>query len=472
MLTIFEASGEYQAGQALRRCGRCGGMKPVTAFLFRAKARGTLKSYCTPCSRAYAREHYERNKAAYVARARKWRDRERPRIRARIDEYLRSHPCVDCGESAITLLEFDHRERAEKRLAVADLARNSTWSRLRREIEKCDVRCANCHRRRTAVQFAWAKVTGIRLDGQARPGSVGRYAKIELPRQEPLFSSSPDGLRSCSNCGQLKALAEFALRDMRGAKHGHYCRPCRRAYRRAHYERNRSDYLSRAALQVRRKREDVLLLLHAYLRSHPCVDCGEANIVVLEFDHRDSATKRMTIGAMIGSRAWPVILAEIQKCDVRCANCHRHRTAAQRGWKSRLGESGGLYRAGDEVLTLYNRSPRGCSVVVTRNIPNVQSRVRFPPPAQFRPIRQWRSGSAAVSRTAGRRFESFLPCRHDQRDERLSFHETQRLTGPPASCLSSRVLSGDEARVRPRSLRIAGYQGVVAKTTVREGRAT
>ena len=344
MLAIFEAPGEYRAGQALRRCGRCGEMKPVSAFYFKDRRRGVLKSYCVPCANAYSHEHYQRNRATYVARADAWRRRERPRIRELIDEYLRSHPCVDCSESRITLLEFDHRDRAEKALSVARLARNTTWTKVEHEIKKCDVRCANCHRRRTASQFGWAKLGGVHLDGEPRPGATGRYAKIDAPRQQRLFDSSEDGLRQCSRCHEPRPLADFRLRDVRAGKPGFYCSRCRRAYRRAHYERNRTDYIGRAAIGARRRREDVLLLLHAYLLDHPCVDCGETDIIVLEFDHMDPSKKTIAIGQMIGRRSWSTIRKEIEKCSVRCANCHRRRTATQQGWKVRLTESPQLYR--------------------------------------------------------------------------------------------------------------------------------
>jgi hypothetical protein len=60
-----------------------------------------------------------------------------------------------------------------------------------------------------------------------------------------------------------------------------------------------------------------------YLRSHPCVDCGEDDFVVLEFDHRDPAGKVYNIGSSLWNLSLEVIKAEIDKCDVRCCNCHR-----------------------------------------------------------------------------------------------------------------------------------------------------
>lgn len=56
-----------------------------------------------------------------------------------------------------------------------------------------------------------------------------------------------------------------------------------------------------------------------------CVDCGEQNHIVLDFDHlRD---KKYNISRMIHDGfSWKAIMREINKCEVVCANCHRIRT--------------------------------------------------------------------------------------------------------------------------------------------------
>jgi hypothetical protein len=55
--------------------------------------------------------------------------------------------------------------------------------------------------------------------------------------------------------------------------------------------------------------------------------------MVLEFDHLDRAAKEFTMGFMATrGYAWPTVQAELAKCEVRCANCHRHRTAVQFEW--------------------------------------------------------------------------------------------------------------------------------------------
>lgn len=73
---------------------------------------------------------------------------KRRRLRAKLIvlEYLQFHPCLDCGETDVLVLEFDHR--GKKKACISFLVRMGRCSALLREIEKCDVRCANCHRKR------------------------------------------------------------------------------------------------------------------------------------------------------------------------------------------------------------------------------------------------------------------------------------------------------------------------------------
>jgi hypothetical protein len=137
------------------------------------------------------------------------------------------------------------------------------------------------------------------------------------------------GFQRCYRCGEIKPCREFAWRRRDQEQRDTFCRPCRAAYGRAHYEANRARYIEQARLQKDRLRNERTAYLLEYFERHPCVDCGEADPVVLEFDHlRD---KLFSIGPKLGTRSWPSILAEIEKCEVVCANCHRRRTAHRKG---------------------------------------------------------------------------------------------------------------------------------------------
>ncbi len=87
-------------------------------------------------------------------------------VRARnqqyVFDYLATRKCMDCPESDPLVLQFDHREDEVKETEVSD-AVHRKWSieRLSKEMSKCDIRCANCHIRKTAKQFGWHQYGGI-----------------------------------------------------------------------------------------------------------------------------------------------------------------------------------------------------------------------------------------------------------------------------------------------------------------------
>jgi 5-methylcytosine-specific restriction endonuclease McrA len=137
------------------------------------------------------------------------------------------------------------------------------------------------------------------------------------------------GERRCGRCGELKALPEFAWRRKRLGQRDNLCRTCRSEYHREHYEANRQRYIDQARARKQALRIEHTSYLIAFFSTHPCVDCGEKDPVVLEFDHL--ADKSFDIGQALSYRNWQSILDEIEKCEVVCANCHRRRTARRNG---------------------------------------------------------------------------------------------------------------------------------------------
>jgi hypothetical protein len=201
----------------------CDEWKPETDFAFRSIKTGRRQSHCRKCHAAYRREHYARTKQTYIENERvRIRDR-RHRNRALLLEYLLAHPCVDCGQRDPVVLDFDHRDPRMKRAEIAKLAARQTWETVLSEIAKCDVRCASCHRKRTAAQFNWRRVT---LTSEA-------------------------------------------------------------------------------------------------------IAFGTKDPAVLELDHKDRPSKVAAVSTLVRSQSWRALFAEIDKCEVRCANCHRRRTAKQ-----------------------------------------------------------------------------------------------------------------------------------------------
>ena len=143
-------------------------------FNFKDRRRGTLHNLCRTCSREYFRGYYARYRPKYVLRSKLKNGAERERYRERILDYLRSHPCVDCGEADPVVLQFDHQDPTTKSSDVGELLRRRVaWVKIQVEIEKCDVRCANDHQRRTANQFGWYR---LGTTARATPGNNGPAA--------------------------------------------------------------------------------------------------------------------------------------------------------------------------------------------------------------------------------------------------------------------------------------------------------
>lgn len=109
--------------------------------------------------KAYAREHYARNKDVYKARARAFTDQARIRNSRFVRTYLEGHPCEHCSETDPVVLQFHHHDSESKYRAVADLVRSGHSIKvIQAEIDKCIVLCANCHARVTAKElgyYAW-----------------------------------------------------------------------------------------------------------------------------------------------------------------------------------------------------------------------------------------------------------------------------------------------------------------------------
>jgi hypothetical protein len=145
--------------------------------------------------------------------------------------------------------------------------------------------------------------------------------------------------KCCPGCGETRDDAAFNFKNRSKGRRQVYCRDCSRRYVRDHYARNKDYYLRKARARNRMQRLRLLDRILDYLNTHPCVDCGERDPVVLDFDHIDPATKRWEIAVKVryGS-SWRIIEAEIAKCDVRCANDHRRRTARQFGWYRLVGQ--------------------------------------------------------------------------------------------------------------------------------------
>ena len=90
---------------------------------------------------------------------------------------------------------------------------------------------------------------------------------------------------------------------------------------RRHYERNKEQYVQRA-----KERNLALRKLVRDLKDIPCTDCKQSfPTYCMDFDHV-RGKKKFTIASNTQRIGKKKLLAEIAKCEVVCANCHRIRT--------------------------------------------------------------------------------------------------------------------------------------------------
>jgi hypothetical protein len=127
-----------------KTCSKCKVSKPISEFNFRHKADGVYHSCCKECGKISTRNHYHNNKRQYLDRNVRSYLKRRELVRQ-----IKSRPCADCGiQYPYYVMDFDHREGETKEYELNRIDRMTTQAVLR-EIEKCDVVCANCHRVRT-----------------------------------------------------------------------------------------------------------------------------------------------------------------------------------------------------------------------------------------------------------------------------------------------------------------------------------
>jgi hypothetical protein len=165
----------------LRRCGRCRLQLPPECF----NRLGTGRQWwCRSCFAAYFRArgdlHRRQSSTAKVARTQA--------LREHVLDHLRRTPCVDCGERDPVVLEFDHVR--EKTANISKLVSDAAPVKaVEAEIARCEVVCANCHRRRTAIRGRWrrAAVSDVSTTRPHMNPNVARNVShlLEILRRHP-----------------------------------------------------------------------------------------------------------------------------------------------------------------------------------------------------------------------------------------------------------------------------------------------
>lgn len=150
--------------QKMKKCWKCKAIKPASYFHANNSRKDKLQTMCKACQTARNRCSYKRNKK---------RDIKRNIINKRgrgllsyikvITQYL-NVPCADCdtiyhpSSMVFDHVSMDEKLRIVKTEGVNYLVREGySWERIKNEINKCEVRCQNCHSLKTAKEFNYWK---------------------------------------------------------------------------------------------------------------------------------------------------------------------------------------------------------------------------------------------------------------------------------------------------------------------------
>lgn len=138
-------------------CSKCGDEKSVNEFNWRNKQAKKRHPACKDCTREAIRQHYDDNKKYYKDKAKPYRKVLVARNKKIVREHLEKHSCVDCGEKDTRVLHFDHVRGKKLRNISQITLRGWSLERLNKEINKCEIRCANCHMKKTFDELGWKK---------------------------------------------------------------------------------------------------------------------------------------------------------------------------------------------------------------------------------------------------------------------------------------------------------------------------
>jgi hypothetical protein len=150
-----------------KQCSKCKVLLNVSSFnKKKTRKDGTFlyQTYCKLCNKINARKYYADNRKEHIKVIYQRKKKQIEKLRNYVLELLSNNACVDCGESSILTLEFDHRSNKNDNISNM-IHLGTSLKLLKEEISKCDVRCANCHRAKTHKDqnsYRWQHVSNMR----------------------------------------------------------------------------------------------------------------------------------------------------------------------------------------------------------------------------------------------------------------------------------------------------------------------
>ncbi len=139
----------------MKTCPRCGVSKEHSEFHKRSVNKSGLCSYCKECARVYYKSWQEQSPGRKTRHA-DWKAVRREDTRKTYVEYMAGRACVDCGYSDwLAALQWDHIGDNKVAGVTALINSGNPWTKVLEEIEKCELRCCNCHAIKSAERGQW-----------------------------------------------------------------------------------------------------------------------------------------------------------------------------------------------------------------------------------------------------------------------------------------------------------------------------
>ena len=122
-------------------CSNCKRELDISFFYKNKTKKDGHQSTCKECKKEYNHKDYMKNKEYFLEKSRK----QKESLRKWLQEYKQTLKCKKCGEDRWYVLQFHHTDPSEKESEISALVYSGSAKRLKEEIDKCVVLCANCH---------------------------------------------------------------------------------------------------------------------------------------------------------------------------------------------------------------------------------------------------------------------------------------------------------------------------------------
>lgn len=139
----------------MKKCTKCGIEQGLDEYYKSSKNKiDGRQTACKTCTKKYDAER--RSNPESKSRQVETNRNKRKQNRQQLHDYLKDKSCIICNENRIPCLQFDHRDPEIKNFNIADgIGQGYGWSTILKEIDQCDILCANCHAIKTASQNNW-----------------------------------------------------------------------------------------------------------------------------------------------------------------------------------------------------------------------------------------------------------------------------------------------------------------------------